>query len=184
MATLPPKSQQIVQMHATLICVAVKACQNREVMGELEPILKMSEQNGWGPLVAAIRQVLNGRRESSVLQGLDEEDGVIVEAILLGLQDPATLPDPSAKADPALAAPGLASMIDAAGKGNAQALQLLAVMAEQMSKVGGDMTRLAALMRQLVNGERDADKLIKGMGADGRGLVLGILEELGKLALH
>jgi hypothetical protein len=184
MATLPPRQQQIIMSHATLINRVVEACGNPALLPEVEPILDMSEKNGWGVLVAAIRKVLAGRRDQNVLMDLDEEDTVIVEAILRGIQDPSTLPDPNAKPDATLAAPGLATMIDQAGRGNAQVLGLLASMAEQMSKAGGDMTRLAGIMRHMVNGERDADKLTKGMGPEGKALVLSILEELGKLSLH
>ena len=184
MSALPPRQQQIVQSHAALINRVVMVCGNRQLLPELEPILEMSVKNGWGNLVGVIRQILNGRRDNSLLVGLDEEDGVIVEAILRGLQNPSTLPDPDAKPDAGMAAPGLASMIDAAGRGDAQALHLLAGMAEQMVKAGGDMAKLGGVMRKLVNGERDADLLTKGMSVQGRELVYSILSELGKLASH
>jgi len=178
------QKQQIVQFHAALIHNVVMACNNRELLPQLEPILETSARNGWGTLVAAIRLVLNGKRDVNVLQGLDEEDGTIIEAILLGLQDPSTLPDPEAKPDPSMAAPGLASMIDAAGKGNVQALHTLASMAEQMVRAGGDMAKLGSMMKKLVDGERDADKLAKGMNVQGQELMYSILTELGKLAIH
>ncbi len=184
MATLPPKQQQIVQAHAALIHRVVMACGNRALLPELEPILEMSEKNGWATLVTVIRQIINGKRDTHILLGLDEEDSVIVEAILRGIQDPASLPDPNAKPDGGLAAPGLASMIHAASRGNAEALSLLASMAEQMVRAGGDMAKLGGMMRQLVNGEREADKLAKGMSAQGKQLVYSILTELGKLAEH
>jgi len=82
------------------------------------------------------------------------------------------------------AAPGLAAMIAAAGHGDAKALAVLADMAEQMLRAGGDMARLGGIMRRLVNGERDADPLMKGMGPLGRQLLLDILSELGKAGLH
>jgi hypothetical protein len=75
-------------------------------------------------------------------------------------------------------------MIDAAGKGRPEALHMLASMAEQMVRAGGDMAKLGGMMRQLVNGERDADKLSKGMSVQGQELVYSILTELGKLARH
>ncbi len=181
---LSDQKQQIVQFHAVLIHNVVMACSNRELMPQLEPILETSAQNGWGTLVAAIRKVINGKRDVSVLVGLDEEDGAIVEAILFGIQDPSTLPDTNAKPDPSLAAPGLASMINAAGKGNAAALHMLANMAEQMVRAGGDMAKLGAVMGKLVNGERDAGKLVKGMNVQGEELVYSILTELGKSAIH
>ena len=78
----------------------------------------------------------------------------------------------------------VAHMIHAAASGNAQALSLIGQMAEQMSKVGGDMARVAALIRPLINGERDPDRLCARLDTRGRQLVLQILEELGRLELH
>jgi hypothetical protein len=46
------------------------------------------------------------------------------------------------------------------------------------------MARLGGIMRRLVNGERDFEVLSKGMGALGRTLLLDILSELGKSAIH
>ena len=181
---LSDQKQQIVQFHAALINNVVMACHNRELLPQLEPMLETSAENGWGTLVAVIRQVINGKRDVSVLMGLDDEDSAIIEAILCGIQDPSTLPDPNAKPDASLAAPGLASMIDAAGRGDVTALHMLANMSEQMVRAGGDMAKLGGMMRKLVGGERDADKLAKGMSVQGQELVYSILTELGKLASH
>ena len=184
MAQLPSKHQQIIQAHAQLIVGVVQAIQNPQMMPQIEEALRVSADNGWVALVAAIRKIIKGQRDIAVLQGLDEEDSVITEAILRGLQDPRSLPDPNKHADPTLAGPGLAHMISEAAHGNPQALQLLSQMAEQMTQAGGDMARLGGIMRRLVNGERDPDKLCKGMGAQGESLVTTILEELGKLEAH
>lgn len=184
MAELPPKHQQIIQAHAPLIVGVVQAVQNRDLLPQIEEALRVTEQNGWADLVAAIRKILKGARERTLFAGLDEEDTVILEAILRGIQNPASLPDPDRQADPTLAAPGLAHMIHAASRGNAQALALLANMAEQMTRVGGDMGRLGGLMKRLVDGERNPEILCKGMGAQGESLVLSLLEELGKLETH
>ena len=125
MSPLPEKAQQITLAHAGLIHAVVIACQNRERRAELEPLLEAASANGWNTLVMAIRRILGRTRDSQVLAGLDEEDCVIAEAILRGLQDPATLPDPQARPDPGMAAPGLAGMIHAAASGDVAALQLL-----------------------------------------------------------
>jgi hypothetical protein len=60
-------------------------------------------------------------------------------------------------------------------------MSVLANMAEQMMKAGGDMALLGGRMRRLVNGERDADQLIEGMGPLGRELVISLLDELARL---
>jgi len=146
--------------------------------------LAAAEQQGWARLAAAMRQIIDGKRDAEVKLGLDEEDRIIVEAVLQGLENPASLPALDEKPDGRAAAPGLAAMIAAAGHGDAKALAVLADMAEQMLRAGGDMARLGGIMRRLVNGERDADPLMKGMGPLGRQLLLDILSELGKAGLH
>ena len=143
--------------------------------------LKQAEQNGWLQLVAAIRKILAGSRDDSVLDGLDDEDSVIVRSILRGLQDPGTLPDLGKGVDGAMAAPGIAAMVHGARAGNLETLHLLGAMAQQMLRAGGDMARLAGILRPLVQGERDADRLTAGLGAEGEKLVLLILEELDRL---
>jgi hypothetical protein len=181
---LPPQQQQIIQTHAQLIVAAVQAAQARTLSPELDQALKVSEQNGWTQLVNTIRKIISGNHALSLMNGLDAEDATIIEAILRGIQDPATLPDPNAQPDASMAAPGLAAMINAARTGQPQALQMLAGMAEQMTAAGGDMARLGGIMKKMIDGERDPDRLGKGMGAMGKSLLHSILEELGKLEAH
>jgi hypothetical protein len=181
---IPDRNQQIIQTHAAFICQAVAFIQRAESQTQLQALLKAAEDNGWQALADAVRGFAAGRRDLARVQGLDDEDRVIAEAILRGLQDPATLPDPEQKADPTLAAPGLAHMIHAAGSGNVQALTLISQMAEQMSRVGGDMARVAAVIRPMINGERNPEVLCERMDTRGQQLVLQILDELGKLDLH
>lgn len=184
MTTPPDRHAQIRLVHADFIRRVVETCHDPERKQHFESLLHSAADNGWTALVGAARKIASGERGQSVFAGLDEEDQVIAEAILLGLQDPTTLPDPQAKPDPSLAAPGLAQMINAAGTGNVQALMLIGNMAEQMSTVGGSMGRLAAVIRPLINGERDPHRLCKGMDAQGQTLVLDILSELGRLEAH
>jgi hypothetical protein len=185
MAQMPSRQEQIITAHAALIVKVATTIQNSDLLPDLQHVLKVSEENGWVDLVAAIRRILNGERElAGLVVGLDEEDSTIIEAILRGIQNPETLPDPNAQPDASMAAPGLAAMIMDATRGNAQALELLANMAEQMTGAGGDMARLGGIMRRLVEGERNPEILTKGMSAQGESLVLGLLEELGKLETH
>ncbi|MFQ5644426.1 MAG: hypothetical protein ACE5FQ_12135 [Thiogranum sp.] len=184
MATLPDKDVQIIEAHTGLIHRVVIGCQNRSMVPDLDDILNQAEQNGWLQLVSAIRKILAGTHNETVLSGLDDEDRVIVQSILRGLQNPETLPDLGAGADGAMAAPGIAAMVHGARTGNLETLQVLGTMAQQMLKAGGDMARLAGIMRPLVQGERDVDKLTEGMGEDGEKLVLAILRELEDLDAH
>ena len=150
----------------------------------MEQALKLSEQNGWDKLVAAIRKILDGSRDESILVGLDDEDTVIATAILRGLQDPNTLPKPDDKPDATLAAPMLANLINDARRGDHNAVVMLGGMAEQMSAAGGDMARVGAVLKDMIDGERDVDKLCSKMGPQGESLIVQILEELGKLEVH
>lgn len=181
---IPDRDQQIIQTHAAFICQAVELLQQPAASEQLKTLLRAAEDNGWTALAGAVRAIADGRRELHQLGELDEEDRVIADAILRGLRDPTTLPDPQQKADPTVAAAGLAQMIDAAGRGDVQALSLISQMAEQMSKVGGDMGRLAAVIRPLINGERNPDTLCARLDARGQQLVLQILDELGRLNRH
>ncbi len=184
MTTLLEYEQQVRQTHAELIHLVVNACVNTALKPELEPVLQTAKNSGWETLTSTINQILEGRRDEALLQGLDKEDRIIIHAILEGLQNPATLPDINKQADPTMAAPGLAHIVHAASRGDAQALQAVSIMAEQMTQTTGDLRLLGGIMRRLVNGERDPDTLCKGMGPSGEQLVLSLLEELNKLSLQ
>jgi hypothetical protein len=185
MTRIPDRDAQIVQTHAAFICQAVELIQQPAAASQLELLLQSAADNGWQALAATVRRFAAGQRKlGPVDDALDEDDRVIAEAILRGLQDPRSLPDPQQTADPTLAAPGLAHMIHAAARGDVQALALISQMAEQMSRVGGDMGRVAAVIRPLINGERDPDRLCATLDTRGQQLVLNILDELGRLDLH
>ena len=98
-----------------------------------------------------------------------------------GLQNPVSLPAVNQQADPTMAAPGLASMINAASRGDAQALQAASLMADQMTNTKGDMRYLGGIMKRLIDGERDPDVLTKKMSANAKQLVMQLLDELNKL---
>jgi len=184
LADFPDAAEQVRRVHAPFIHAVVGALRDRARIPELQQTLAAAEQQGWARLAGALRQVLDGRRDAALKLGLDEEDRIIVESVLQGLENPASLPALDQQPDGRAAAPGLAAMIAAAGRGDVQALTVLADMAEQMLRAGGDMARLGGIMRRLVNGERDADVLMKGMGPLGRQLLLDLLSELGKAGLQ
>jgi len=181
MTTTPGLREQILQSHAGLIHRVVMHCNNPGSAPDLDQLLYQAEENDWKSLVAAIRSIMGGSRDESVLLGLDDEDRIIVQAILQGLQDPATLPDLQADFDSAMAAPGIAGLVHAARRGNLQALQIIGGMAKQMLSAGGDMGILSGRLRPLIEGERDPDKLSDKMSENGRRLMLDIIEELIRL---
>lgn len=184
MAQLPDAVEQVLQVHAPFLHAVVQAVHNRALIPQLMPMLQEAETRGWGRMVAVVRQILDGKRDRALLLGLDDEDRAIVEAILGGIDNPASLPPMDAQPKAGAAAPGLAAMILASSRGDMQAFTALANMAEQMVKAGGDMARLGGIMRRLIDGERDADLLTRGMGPMGRQLVQDILNELAQANLH
>ena len=181
MNPMPSAVEQVLRVHAAFIHTVVNALRDRSQLAELMKQLRSAEEAGWTRLVGALRHIIEGRRDPSIFIGLDEEDRIIVDAVLRGFDNPATLPSLDSVPDGSSAAPGLASLIDASARGDAQAMSVLANMSEQMMKAGGDMARLGGMMRRLVNGERDADQLGRGMGALGRELLISILDELARL---
>ena len=183
MAT-PEKTEQILKTHASLILAVVHTIQNPELKPQLDMLLQQSEQNGWQDLVNAINKIVAGSREQSLVNGLDEEDAVIVDSILRGLQDPSTLPSSEQTGDATKAAPMIARLINEARRGDHNALSMLGTMAEQMSRAGGDMASLSAVIKDMIDGERSIDKLCTRMGAQGESLITQIVGELGKLDTH
>ncbi|MDH5484788.1 MAG: hypothetical protein OEY43_06075 [Gammaproteobacteria bacterium] len=181
---VPEKQQQVTQIHASLIIAVVTAINDPSLMPELERALTLSEENGWKQLVSGIRRIIKGDRDSSILNGMDEEDSMILDAILRGIQNPGTLPDANKEADPALAAPMFAQLIHAAATGDASALSMLGSMAEQMSNTQGDLARFSTLIKPMVDGERDIDRLCGKIGPQGESLVVSIISELAKLDAH
>lgn len=181
MPGMPELKQQILITHSGLIHRVVMECGNPGSVPDLEQILQQAWDNDWTQLVVAIRDVLAGRHDESVLLGLDDEDRIIVDSILRGLQDPSTLPALQADIDSNMAAPGIAGLIHATRNGNLQALQLLGNIAEQMLAAGGDMGILAGRLRPMVDGERDTGKLTEKMSEKGQKLMLDVIEELLKM---
>ena len=181
MSEAPDLKEQILQSHAGLIHRVVMHCNNPGSVPDLEQVLQQAEENDWKQLVATIRNIITGNRDESLLQGLDNEDSIIVDSILKGLQDPNTLPDLETDIDSTMAAPGIAGLVHAARNGNTQALQIISTMAKQMLAAGGDMGILSGRIRPLIEGERDPDKLTEKMSPRGEKLMLEIVEELLKL---
>lgn len=178
------KQEQVLQTHAGLIISVVQCTQNPEMRQQLDVALQRSAQNGWENLVAAINKILNGNRDEAILNNLDDEDYVIAQAILKGIQDPSTLPKQDEQANAAMAAPMLAKLISEASRGDHNAVIMLGGMADQMNAAGGDMASVGAILKTMIDGERNVDKLCTRVGQQGESLVVAILDELSKLDLH
>ncbi|MES0328071.1 MAG: hypothetical protein ABUK13_07770 [Gammaproteobacteria bacterium] len=180
----PDKFEQILQTHAGLIVAVVQTIHNPELKPQLDHVLKQSEQNGWVGLVAAIRKIVAGSRDNSLLAGQDDEDRVILDAILKGIQNPSSLPKPEQQADATSAAPMLAQLVHDAGHGDHDAVIMLGGLAEQMSNAGGDLSNLSAVIKNMIDGERSIDKLCTRMGPQGESLITAIISELSKFDIH
>ena len=76
--------KQILQDHSQLIHRVVKHCVEPGSVSDLEQLLELAEVNDWGKLVETIRSIMSGNRNRSLLQDLDEEEGIIIESILNG----------------------------------------------------------------------------------------------------
>ncbi|NOQ90513.1 MAG: hypothetical protein GQ549_06175, partial [Gammaproteobacteria bacterium] len=142
----PEKNEQILQTHASLVLAVVQTINNPELKPHLEQVLQQSAQNGWQTLVNVINKIIAGNRDQSLVNGLDDEDAIIVDSILRGLQDPETLPKTEQTGDASQAAPMFARLIDEARHGNHNSLSILGAMAEQMLQAGGDMANLSAVL--------------------------------------
>lgn len=184
MSIIDSRTDQIIAAHSSLIVAVARACQDTAHRAELDTVLLALQRHGETALVQALRAVLAGRRDRALLRDLDEDDRIVVERLLLGLHNPATLPDPNAQPDPGAAAPGLAAIVHGAARGDPNALRALGEMSEQMDRVDGDMARLGGVLRRLMQGERNPDRLCAGMGALGESLVLSLLDELARLDQH
>ena len=180
----PEKAAQILQTHASLVLAVVQTIHNPEYKPQLDQVLQQSAQNGWQDLVNVINKIVAGNRDQSLVNGLDDEDAVIVDSILRGLQDPQTLPSSEQTGDATKSAPLLARLINEARRGDHNALAMLGSMAEQMSQAGGDMANLGAVIKDMIDGERNIDKLCSRMGVQGESLITQIVTELGKLDSH
>jgi hypothetical protein len=78
--------------HLLLIGAIVAAIDQSDLPPQLDQVLLQMAEHGWTKLIASIRRILNGERSAdALLSGLDEEDTLIVSAILAGIEDPAAL---------------------------------------------------------------------------------------------
>lgn len=176
--------EQLIREHASLIVETVRAASHPDVKEQLLKDLAVAEQNGWGNLVRAIGQILNGVLVVDELGNLDPEDEVIVRAIIQGIADPDTLPNPSENQNPMLAPAGLAGIIAEAAQGEENALQMLAVMDTDLSQSNEpELVNLGKTLRRLLNGERDFNSLTFGLGERTQSLIQSILDELKKLGV-
>jgi hypothetical protein len=176
--------EQLIQEHASLIVEVVEACDDEAKTAQLLENLVVAEQNGWGKLCGAIRMILDGAREREELGDMDVEDEAIAQAMLMGIADPATLPQPDGNANPMLAPEGLAGIIASAATGEENALQMLARMDTDLAESPiPELQQFGQTLRRLLNGERNADSLTLGLDERTASLIIAVLDELNKLGV-
>lgn len=89
-----PGTRHELRRHAGIIVGTVTAAQQPELRPQLEEILAKVGPGGGTELVAVIRRVLAGERDTDALcDALNLEDAMVVEAILQGIADPKSLRD-------------------------------------------------------------------------------------------
>ena len=170
--------EEILRDHSTLIHRVVMHCNEPGSVSDLEQILQIAEENGWQKLVATIRNIMSGNRERALLHDLDEEENIIIESILNGLEDPGTLPTVSADLNSAMAAPGIASLIHAPMQGNPESLNIISNLIKQMLDAGGEYAFIAGCIKRMIEGERDLAKLTVDTSEQEQSLIAGVLTEL------
>ena len=116
--------------------------------------------------------------ERALLQGLDEEEKIIIEAILNGLEDPGTLSTVSADLNSAMAAPGIASLIHASMQGNSESINIISNLTKQMLDAGSEYAFIARCIKRMIEGERDLAKLTTDISEQEQKLITEILTEL------
>lgn len=170
--------EQLLKLHASLLHEVVEACHDQGKQIELLNMLSEAEQNGWQKLCEAIRSILAGTRDESVMDGLDEEDVILIQAILIGIDNPETLPDANLEQQRDDAALGLASAIAAACQGDQKAMELIAHMEQTFQENPTEMGGIGNAIRKMVNGERSIVSLAEGLDTSSTKMIEHILEEL------
>jgi len=178
----PENEEEILRSHEGLIKRVIIHCNNPGSVPDLEQILQMAEQNDWTDLVAVIRDIMSGNRDETLLSGLDDEERVIIEAILNSLkQGPISISGVRANYDSEHAGPGIASLIHASQAGDANAVEVFTNVTRQMAEEGGDLTVLASRLQLMLGGERNEETLCQQMDGKNLQLMQDILSELRNL---
>ena len=170
--------EEILQDHTQLIHSVVMYCNQPDSAPQLAEMLQLAEKNDWGKLVEAIKSIMSGNRDRSLLQDLDEEESIIIESIFNGIADPNTMPTVPVDLNSDMAAPGIASLIHASMQEGTDSLNIINSLNSQMSDSGGEPAIIAEHIQAMIEGERDLGKLTAELSEPGQKLMLGIFAEL------
>lgn len=175
--------KEVIQEHATLIHRVVRHCLEPDSVTDLEQILQLAEKNGWEKLTATIRSIMAGNRNTSLLHDLDDEENIIIEAILNGIKDKSTIPPIPVDLQSTHAAAGIASLIHASNQGETESLKIINDLTQQMLNTGDDYSIMAGGIRLMMEGKRDLGKLTESISEQHQNLISDILSELVKLEM-
>lgn len=178
------RQQQVLQEHASLIHQVVAACESPRLFPGLNAQLHQAEQNGWTALIAAIRRILDGERDVDAFEGLDDEDTIIVVAIVRGIQDRTTLPNPSSLIDASSAGPLIATLIARSRRNEKGASESLAAIEIQLNQAGGDLPLIGSALRRIIAGDYRFDQLFPKMSSDSVEIIRRILAELKNIEIE
>ena len=145
-----------------LIRAIVIACQNRDRRNELEPLFEAAHHNSWVALVGAVRMVLSGVRDNTVLTGFDTRMRFSCKPFCAACRAPLHCLKRRQARTRLWRRQDLPPSFMRRRVGNLPAMQLLGEMGTQMLNAGGDMARLSAIQRRLMGNERDPDLLMQG----------------------
>jgi hypothetical protein len=120
---------------------------------------QLADSEDWSELVRVLRRVLAGDRDrESLTRGLDEIDTAILDRTLDAIADRLQIMPPVDPWSPIITA------VAAAARG-AQAIQPgLSQLLDQLAETS-DWSALAAVLRRILAGERDPDRLTEGLDA-------------------
>lgn len=178
MANPANQREAVLQEHSSLIHLVIMTVAAPENLPQLGQQLELAEANGWTSLVQAVRTIVSGERDIDTFPDLDEEDRIIIESILAGISDPATLPGLVSTVDPDAAGPGIARMIHDIGTGSSGAQQIFDQMIQQLTQAEPELASVAERLNRIVAGERDMGQLGEGLSDIGVVLIRSVLDEL------
>jgi tetratricopeptide (TPR) repeat protein len=186
-------SAHAMQPYQNLIAAVVRATQrDTEAQGFVKGEYSKMQAGGeeWQQTANAIRSIIAGERDIEVLrESLFSTGFVIVHTILARLSGAApAIPEPTATPQPADASAAIAGIrqqwapiveaIVAACQGDAEAGAQVARLLDQLAQQD-DWRALAAVLRRILAGERDADALLVGLDATDALIAGDVLRGLG-----
>ncbi len=170
--------EELLKLHSALLHDVVDAIHDKSKQAPLLDMLNEAQNNGWQKLCEAIRSILEGQRDDSVLDNLDEEDAILIQAILIGIDNPETLPENDLQKQRDEAALGLATTIAAACQGDQRAMELVAHMDQTFQDNPQEIGTIGNAVRKMINGERSSVSLLEGLDPTNAELVEQVLEQL------